>query len=185
VRLRLIPEGRIAPLWPVTYLLLWRQTISPTVNVVKQKVLFICVHNSARSQMTEAWLNYTCGQFFEAKSAGLEPGTINPLVVQTMMEVGIDLSEKKTQAVFDVWKSGQRFQYVITVCSDAEAKGCPIFPGVTTRLHWPFPDPSRLTGSDEEKLRAIGAIRDQIRRKVEEWCEQVCPEQARETIEYM
>src|SRR5437868_5779606 len=98
---------------------------------MKEKVLFICVHNSARSQMAEAWVNYTCGEFFEAQSAGLKPGTINPLVIQVMMDVGIDLSKKKTQAVFDVWRSGQMFHYVITVCSEAEAKGCPIFPGVT------------------------------------------------------
>lgn len=120
--------------------------------MAKRKILFICVHNSARSQMAEAWLNYTCGEVFEAQSAGLEPGTINPLVIQAMREIEIGLSKKQTQAVFDVWKSGQIFQYVITVCSEAEAKGCPIFAGVTTRLHWPFPDPSQLTGSDEEKL---------------------------------
>lgn len=143
--------------------------------MAKQKILFICVHNSARSQMAEAWLNYTCGEFFEAQSAGLEAGTINPLVVQAMKEIGIDLSGKKTQEVFNVWKSGQIFPYVITVCSDAEAKGCPIFPGVTIRLHWPFRDPSQLTGSDEEKLREIRKIRDEIRVKVEEWCEDVCP----------
>ena len=143
--------------------------------MAKQKVLFICVHNSARSQMAEAWLNYTCGDFFEAQSAGLEPGTINPLVVQAMREVDIDISKKRTQAVFDVFKSGQFLPYVITVCSEAEAKGCPIFPGVTTRLHWPFRDPSQLTGSDAEKLREIRKIRDEIRVKVEEWCEVVCP----------
>src|SRR5207302_1818803 len=141
---------------------------------MKKRVLFICVHNSARSQMAEAWLNYTCGDFFEAQSAGLEPGTINPLVVRAMMEVGIDLSHKQTQAVFDVWKSGQLFQYVITVCSESEAKGCPIFAGVTTRLHWPFPDPSQLTGNDQDRLRGVRKIRDEIRCTVEEWCEEVC-----------
>jgi arsenate reductase (thioredoxin) len=154
------------------------------MTVMKKKVLFICVHNSARSQMAEAWLNYTCGEFFEAQSAGLEPGSINPLVVRAMSEVAIDLSEKKTQRVFDVWKSGQMFPYVITVCSEAEAKGCPIFPGVTTRMHWPFPDPSQLAGSDEQKLYAIREIRDEILTKVEEWCEQVCPEEVRETADY-
>jgi arsenate reductase len=152
------------------------------MSPMTKKVLFICVHNSARSQMSEAWLNYTCGEFFEAQSAGLEPGTINPLVVRAMKEVGIDLSNKSTRRVFDVWKSGQMFQYVITVCSEAEAKGCPIFAGVTTRLHWPFPDPSQLTGTEEEKLRQIRAIRDEIRVKVEEWCEQVCPEHV---VEYV
>src|SRR3954451_7068382 len=124
----------------------------------KQKVLFICVHNSARRQMAEAWLNHTCGAVFQAQSAGLEPGTINPLVVEVMNEVGIDLSGKKTQRVFDVWKSGTIFQYVITVCSEAESEGCPIFAGITTRLHWPFPDPSKLTGTEAEKLQATRAI---------------------------
>jgi arsenate reductase len=143
---------------------------------MKSKVLFICVHNSARSQMAEAWLNYTCGDFFEAQSAGLEPGTLNPLVVQVMKEVGIDLSQKKTQAVFDVWKSSQLFQYVITVCSESEAKGCPVFAGVTSRLHWPFRDPSQLTGSDETRLNEVRKIRDEIRCKIEEWCEEICPQ---------
>lgn len=142
----------------------------------KKNVLFICVHNSARSQMAEAWLNYVCGEFFVASSAGLEPGTINPRVVQAMLEVGIDLSNKPTQAIFDAWETGRLFQYVITVCSEAETKGCPIFPGVTTRLHWPFPDPSQLTGSDGAKLHEVRKIRDEIRAKVEEWCEEVCPE---------
>lgn len=144
--------------------------------MAKRKILFICVHNSARSQMAEAWLNYTCGEVFEAQSAGLEPGTINPLVIQAMREIEIDLSKKQTQAVFDVRKSGQIFQSVITVCSEAEAKGCPIFGGVTTRLHWPFHDPSQLTGTDGEKLQEIRKIRDEIRVRIEAWCEEVCPE---------
>ena len=144
---------------------------------MKQKLLFICVHNSARSQMAEAWLNAICGEFFEAQSAGLEPGTINPLVVRVMREMNIDLSNKQTQQVFEARKSRQTFQYVITVCSEAEANGCPIFPGVTTRLHWPFSDPSRLSGTDEEKLAAIRKIRDDIRAKIEEWCDEVCPRQ--------
>lgn len=110
----------------------------------------------------------------EAHSAGLEPGTINPLVVQAMEEEGIGLSTKQTPRAFDVWKSGQKFQYVITVCSGAEAKGCPIFPGVTIRFHWPFPDPSQLTGTEEEKLQGVREIRDQIRNKIGEWCEAVC-----------
>ena len=75
-------------------------------KAMKPKVLFICVHNSARSQMAEAWFNSICGEFFEAQSAGLEPGTLNPLAVEVMHEVGIDISKKKTQAVFDVFKSG-------------------------------------------------------------------------------
>src|ERR1700738_2991311 len=119
---------------------------------MKKKVLFICVHNSARSQMAAALLNKRCGEFFEAQSAGLEPGTLNPLAVEALREIGIDISRNKTQAVFDVFKSGELFAYVITVCSEAEAQGCPIFPGVTTRLHWAFPDPSKFTGSPKKRL---------------------------------
>src|SRR5436853_7856270 len=91
---------------------------------MKQRVLFICVHNSARSQMAEAWLNKLCGENFEAQSAGLEPGRLNPLVVQVMAEAGIDISKKKTQAVFDVFASGQLFAYVITVCDETSAEKC-------------------------------------------------------------
>ena len=141
--------------------------------MAKQNVLFICVHNSARSQMAEAFLNRICGDRFAAESAGLEPGTINPLVAEVMGEVGIDLSQKKTQAVFDVWKSGKLFQYVVTVCSEGESKGCPIFPGITSRLHWPFPDPSQVTGSHEERLQQVRKIRDDIRTKIEQWCEEI------------
>ncbi len=94
---------------------------------MKKKVLFICVHNSARSQMAEAWFNHFCGDDWEAQSAGLEPGRLNPTVVEAMREVGIDISGNKTQAVFDVWKSGELFTYVITVCNEADAEGCPVF----------------------------------------------------------
>ena len=143
---------------------------------MKRKVLFICVHNSARSQMAEAWLNHICGEFFEAQSAGLEPGMLNPLAVEVMQEIGIDISHKQTRAVFDVFKSGQLFAYVITVCDESNAERCPIFPGPTKRLHWSFPDPSQATGSKEEKLEQVRAIRDEIRVKIEEWCEEVCPD---------
>jgi len=136
----------------------------------KKKVLFVCIHNSARSQMAEAFLNDVCGAEFEAQSAGLEPGTLNPLVVEVMREAGFDISKNKTQAVFDVFKSGQLFAYVVTVCSEAEAGGCPIFPGPTQRLHWPFPDPSRVEGTPEEKLEKIRQIRDAIRVRVEQFC---------------
>lgn len=141
--------------------------------MAKGNVLFICVHNSARSQMAEAWLNHLCGDRFAAESAGLEPGTINPLVVEVMREAGIDLSEKKTQAVFDVWKTGKLFQYVIAVCAESEEEGCPIFPGITTRLSWPFPDPSRVGGTDEERRQQVRTIRDSIRAKIEQWCEEM------------
>ena len=109
----------------------------------KKKVLFVCVHNSARSQMAEAWCNHLYGDRFEAESAGLEPGILNPLAVEAMKEVGIDISHNKTQRVFDLFKAGRMFAYVITVCDEASAERCPIFPGVTQRLHWSFPDPDQ------------------------------------------
>jgi arsenate reductase len=145
---------------------------------VKSNVLFICIHNSARSQMAEAWLNQICGDFFAAESAGLEPGMLNPLVVEAMREVGIDISKKETRAVFDVFKSGKLFSYVITVCDETSAEKCPIFAGVTRRLHWSFPDPSTLVGSREQKLVEVRKIRDEIRDKIQAWCEEVCPRPA-------
>ena len=126
--------------------------------------------------MAEAWLNHTCGEYFEAQSAGLEPGTLNPLAVQVMAETGIDISNKKTQAVFDVFKSGQLFAYVVTVCDETSAEKCPIFPGPATRLHWTFPDPSQVQGSEGEKLEQVRVIRDEIRGQIEQWCDEVCPQ---------
>lgn len=140
----------------------------------KFKVLFICIHNSARSQMAEAWLNHLCGDCMEAESAGLEPGVLNPLAVQAMQEVGIDISHKPTRSVFEVIKSGQLFNYVITVCDEASAERCPIFVGVTQRLHWSFPDPSALTGTDEEKRVEVRKIRDLIKTQIETWCKSCC-----------
>ena len=137
---------------------------------MKKKVLFICVHNSARSQMAAALLNKRCGEFFEAQSAGLEPGTLNPLAVEVLGEMDIDISKNKTQAVFDVFKSGELFAYVITVCDESEAEGCPIFPGVTTRLHWSFPDPSKATGSPEEKLNETRRVRNKIDNQIRRFC---------------
>ena len=141
---------------------------------MKQKILFVCVHNSARSQMAEAFLNEICGKHFEARSAGLEPGKLNLLAVEAMREIGIDISHKQTQSVFDVFKSGERFAYVITVCDESGAERCPIFPGATMQLHWSFPDPAALTGTREERLAGTRKIRDQIRARIEMWCDEMC-----------
>lgn len=141
---------------------------------MKKRVLFICIHNSARSQMAEAWLQAICGNKFEAQSAGLEPGTLNPLVVEVMAEVGIDISRKTPKSVFDLWKSGPLFTHVVTVCDETSAEQCPIFPGPANRLHWGFPDPSALTGTREEKLAGTRKIRDEIRMKIEKWCDEIC-----------
>jgi arsenate reductase len=136
---------------------------------MRKRVLFLCIHNSARSQMAAACLKQIAGERFDVESAGFEPGTLNPLVVAAMREIGIDISRNKTQSVFDLFKAGQRFQYVISVCDEASAERCPIFPGVTTRLNWNFADPSTFIGSDLERLKQVTVVRDQIRQKVEEW----------------
>ena len=141
---------------------------------MKKNVLFICIHNSARSQMAEAFLNQICGKEFEASSAGIEPGRLNPIVVEVMKEAGVDISGNQTKAVFDYFKSGKIFAYVITVCDEASAERCPIFPGVTTRLHWGFPDPSGFQGTREEKLAKTREVRDAIKAKIEQWCAEVC-----------
>lgn len=135
----------------------------------KIRVLFVCIHNSARSQMAEAWLNALYGDRFEAMSAGLEPGTLNPYAVRVMQEAGIDISGAPTKSVFDLFKTGQLYSYVVTVCDTEAAERCPIFPGVTKRLHWSFPDPSQVQGSDEEKIAQVRAIRDAIRMQIEQW----------------
>lgn len=138
----------------------------------KKKVLFVCIHNSARSQMAEAWMNRLCGDRFQAESAGLEPGILNPLVVAAMKEVGIDISGKTTRSVFDVLKAGTLFSHVITVCDEAAAEACPIFPGPAKHVHMGFTDPSRLEGTEKEKLAQVRVIRDSIREAIEVFCRQ-------------
>ena len=140
--------------------------------MTKKKVLFVCIHNSARSQMAEAFLNQLCGDEFEAHSAGLEPGRLNPVVVEVMREIGIDISGNETKEVFDMIKSGKMFAYVITVCDEANAERCPYFPGASTRLHWSFPDPSSF--QDVEKLARTCEVRDAIKEKIGQWCTEVC-----------
>lgn len=127
------------------------------------KVLFLCVHNSARSQMAEAFLKKYGGERFLAESAGLEPGVLNPYVVRAMTESGIDISGNQTKSVFDLFNAGRVFQVVITVCSREAAERCPIFPGLAERHHWPFADPSTFTGSDDEIMAKVREVRDEIR----------------------
>lgn len=132
------------------------------------KVLMICVHNSGRSQMAEAYLQHYGGENFHVESAGFEPRSINPLVVEVMAEEGFDLSGKKPQSVFELFKAGKIFNYVVTVCSEGEDANCPIFPGLTHRLHFPFSDPAAVAGDHAEKLSSIREIRDGIKQKMEE-----------------
>lgn len=134
--------------------------------MIQHSILFVCIHNSARSQMAEAFLNHYDGKSLIAESAGLEPGKLNPNVVKVMAEVGIDISHKGTQEVFDLFKKGRLFQAVITVCDEASAEGCPIFPGVVRRMGWSFPDPSGFKGTEEEILENTRKVRDEIKEAV-------------------
>lgn len=134
--------------------------------MIQHNILFVCIHNSARSQMAEAFLNHYDGKCLIAESAGLEAGKLNPYAVKVMQEVGIDISKKGTQEVFDLFKQGRLFQAVITVCDEASAEGCPVFPGVVRRLGWSFPDPSGFTGTEEEKLEQTRQVRDQVKEAV-------------------
>lgn len=130
-------------------------------------VLFVCEHNSARSQMAEAFLKRLGGEAFAVESCGLEAGTLNPLVVEVMQEIGYDLAGSTTQAALDLFKQGRSYDVVITVCSEQASELCPLFPGRALRLNWPFADPSRLEGDQAAKLAGIRQIRDQIKRQVE------------------
>lgn len=128
----------------------------------KTKTLFICRHNSARSQMAEGFLRHY-GDSFEARSAGTEPGALRPLAVQVMAEAGIDISgqhAKSLRAFLD-----EPFDYVITVCDDAN-EACPVFPNARQRLHWSFPDPSQATGTSDERVAVFRAVRDAVKARV-------------------
>jgi arsenate reductase (thioredoxin) len=140
------------------------------------RVLAICIHNSARSQMTEEFIRQAAGDRVDVMSAGIEPGTVNPTVVELLKEDGIDISDKQTRSVFDLHSSGERFDYVIAVCDKEAAERCPIFPAEKERLHWPFPDPSKATGTLEEKLAYVRPIRDEIKQKAREFAERVAKE---------
>ena len=136
----------------------------------KARALFVCIHNSGRSQMAEALLRHLGGDKFEAESAGFEPGSLNPIVVEALKEIGIDISQAKTKSVFDLYKQGRMYQYVVTVCDESSSEKCPIFPGVIReRMHWSFQDPSSFQGSHEEKLAKTRVVRDQIKAKIEEF----------------
>jgi arsenate reductase len=141
---------------------------------MKEKVLFICIHNSARSQMAEGLLNAMCPEHFAAESAGMEPGELNPHAVEAMREIGIDISGAETKGVFDLFKSGRLYRHVIAVCDTATAERCPVFPGLVERHQWSFPDPAAVRGSDEERLAVMREVRDMIKAEVEKWCAERC-----------
>ncbi len=132
----------------------------------RQRVLFLCTHNSARSQMAEGFLRELGGDRFDAASAGTEQTRVNPLAARAMQEVGVDLSGHTSKTVDGLL--GERWEYVVTVCDDANER-CPIFPGRTPRLHWSFPDPSKATGMDDERLAVFRQVRDAIRARLVDW----------------
>lgn len=138
----------------------------------KTKVLFVCVHNSARSVMAEAFLEALGGERFQVESAGLEPGPTDPLVIEAMEEIGCDVSSKTPDSVFDFYREGRLYDYVITVCDGSAGEKCPLFPGIAKRLHWPFKDPRELRGSRDEKLQGVRRIRDEIESRVEAWLQE-------------
>ncbi len=131
------------------------------------KVLFVCEHNSGRSQIAEAYLNTLVSEKFTAESCGLEPGVLNPHVVKSMQEDHIDISKNTTDSVFAFFQEERQYDIVITVCSQEVSEKCPIFPGKTLRLNWPFPDPSQLTGTEEEVLGQLRIIRNMIKEKIQ------------------
>jgi arsenate reductase (thioredoxin) len=141
------------------------------VSGEKTRILFVCIHNSARSQMAAAWLNRLYGDRYEAESAGLSPGELSPLAVQVMLESGIDISGNRTRDVFAVVNAGAQFDYVITVCDVVRAERCPPVLGIAEQLQWEFDDPSCFTGTAEERLEQTRHVRDAIRRRIERWIE--------------
>lgn len=130
------------------------------------RVLFLCTHNSARSQMAEALLRHLGGDQFEVYSAGTEETRVHPLAIEAMQAVGIDISGARSKHLREFL--GQDFDYVITVC-DRAAESCPIFPGDPKRIHWSFPDPSAVEGSEDERRRAFARVRDEITLRLRTW----------------
>jgi arsenate reductase (thioredoxin) len=134
--------------------------------MTRPRVLFLCTHNSARSQMAEGFLRHLSGRTVDVASAGTEATRVHPLAIRAMQEVGIDIRAHRSKSV-DALR-GDRWDYVITVC-DAANERCPVFPGDTTRLHWSFEDPSRVTGTEDQRAGAFRQVRDQIRGRIADW----------------
>ena len=129
-----------------------------------RRVLFLCTHNSARSQMAEGLLRHLGGDRFDAHSAGTEAAQVRPLAITAMQELGVDISTQ-TSKTLDPYVD-QQFDHVITVCDDAN-ETCPFFPNATHRSHWSLPDPSRATGTPEEQLAVYRTVRDELRSRIE------------------
>ena len=128
----------------------------------------VCIHNSARSQMAEAFFNILSNNIV-AMSAGINPGSLNPLVVESMQDLNIDISKNKTKSINEVLKQDIVFDYIVFVCSESQAENCPIIPYECTKIYWSIDDPSTIKGSKESKLNIISTIRDEIRLKVKDF----------------
>jgi arsenate reductase (thioredoxin) len=133
---------------------------------MKQRVLILCTGNSARSQMAEGWLRELAGDQFDVFSAGTHPSVVNPLAIAVMAERGVDISGQRSKSVSEFLD--QPFDFVITVCDQA-AEACPIFPGPAERIHWSFPDPAAVTGTEEDKLNAFRSVRDSLYDQLRHW----------------
>jgi arsenate reductase len=140
-----------------------------TAQTGKTRVLFLCTHNSARSQMAEGWLRHRYGERFEPHSAGTEATRVRPLAIRAMAEVGVDISRQESKTLERYL--GQPWDYLITVCDQAN-EACPFFPGAKRRLHWSLPDPSRATGSEDEQLAAYRRVRDALRERIDAFAEE-------------
>jgi len=135
----------------------------------KPRILFVCEHNSGRSQIAEEMLRKLAGNRFDVESGGLEPREILPLIVEVLREEGIDVSGKTPRSVFDLYKASNVYTYVITVCSPETDVQCPLFPGVQQRLNWPFPDPADFSGSREEQLQQVRRLKEDITQRLTEF----------------
>lgn len=136
-----------------------------------ERVLFLCIGNTARSQMAEAFLRKHAGERFAVYSAGLRPSVIDPYAERVMQEIGIDLSGQFSKSVKE-YLGKMSFTYLITVCAEAEANCPTAFVGIGDRLFWPFEDPAATEGTEEEKLRKFREIRDQIEKRILTWLEE-------------
>jgi len=136
------------------------------------KVLFVCVSNSARSQMAEAFMNKLGNGDFKAESAGIEPGKLNPLVVRVMNDIGYDISKNSTNSVFSYLKEGREYSIIINLCDQSTNQKCPVFPMTLKTMDWNITDPALVIGNEQEKLEKISLIRDEIKTKVETFISQ-------------
>jgi arsenate reductase len=140
---------------------------------MKPKILFVCVHNSGRSQMAEAFMRRVAGDVFDVSSAGIEPGVLNPDVVQAMAEIGYDISRARTKSIAEGEIAGNEYRHVVTVCAESEAAQCPIFPTAGRREHWFFDDPAAITSIDPAiVMHSVRAIRDRVLERVRTWAQE-------------